>query len=56
MCSPSSNEMVEKIIVAIFVLLLGQLANAAGLCPVTLIRGAGSLDSLSITLILIPQP
>jgi hypothetical protein len=31
------------------VLLLGQLAEAAGKCPVTLVSGAGSLDSLSVT-------
>ena len=41
--------MIVKIIIAVFFLLLSQVANAAGRCPVTLISGTGSRDSLSIT-------
>ncbi len=41
--------MIEKIRVAVFVVVLGQFALAAGRCPVTLISATGSLDSVSIT-------
>jgi hypothetical protein len=41
--------MIEKMRVAVFVVALGQFALAAGRCPVTLISGTGSLDSVSIT-------
>ena len=41
--------MFVKIRIAILVVFLVHLANAAGRCPVTLISGAGSLDSVSIT-------
>lgn len=41
--------LIEKIRIVIFIVLLGQLANAAGRCPVTLVSASGTLDSLSIT-------
>jgi len=41
--------MLERIRLAVLVVLLGQLANAAGRCPVTLVSASGTLDSLSIT-------
>jgi hypothetical protein len=41
--------MSKRIGVAILAVLLGPLAHAAGRCPVTLISGTGSLDSVSIT-------
>ncbi|MGA7290348.1 MAG: hypothetical protein WBX02_19760 [Terriglobales bacterium] len=41
--------MLASIRLAVFVVLLGQLANATGRCPVTLVSASGTLDSVSIT-------
>jgi hypothetical protein len=43
--------MLERISLAIIVVLLGHLANAASRCPVTLVSASGTLDSLSITFV-----
>jgi hypothetical protein len=41
--------MLVSIRLTIIVVLLGQLANAAGRCPITLVSASGTLDSVSIT-------